>query len=175
MRAALRRFASAGYDATSVQVIAGDIGMSKQALMHHFPTKAALRDAVYEDVSNQFESAIPTLEQAIASDNPIDVVDSFADAFERDPVVTRFFVRELLDHPSETVAWLQARGGPVLSVIDAGGTPGGEIDPAAHAIAAAALLLTSATFLNDLDDTWRERVRLATRLLIKRGSTPTPS
>ncbi|MGD0877904.1 MAG: TetR/AcrR family transcriptional regulator [Anaerolineales bacterium] len=40
--AAIKRFAIAGYDATSVDEICGEAGVSKGAFYHHFPTKQAV-------------------------------------------------------------------------------------------------------------------------------------
>ena len=40
--AAVKRFAIAGYDAASVDVICGEAGVSKGAFYHHFPTKQAV-------------------------------------------------------------------------------------------------------------------------------------
>ena len=40
--AAVKRFAIAGYDATSVDEICGEAGVSKGAFYHHFPTKQAV-------------------------------------------------------------------------------------------------------------------------------------
>jgi AcrR family transcriptional regulator len=40
--AAVKRFALAGYDATSVDEICGEAGVSKGAFYHHFPTKQAV-------------------------------------------------------------------------------------------------------------------------------------
>jgi AcrR family transcriptional regulator len=39
-------FARYGFDQTSVQAVADAIGLSKAGLLHHFPTKEALREAV---------------------------------------------------------------------------------------------------------------------------------
>lgn len=39
-------FAQLGYEKTSVQEIADAVGLSKAGLLHHFPTKNALHDAV---------------------------------------------------------------------------------------------------------------------------------
>jgi len=40
--AAVKKFAIAGYDATSVDEICGEAGVSKGAFYHHFPTKQAV-------------------------------------------------------------------------------------------------------------------------------------
>jgi AcrR family transcriptional regulator len=45
LEAALRRFASAGFDGTSLQRIADDAGLSKSSVLYHFGSKEALLDA----------------------------------------------------------------------------------------------------------------------------------
>ena len=40
---ALRLFAKQGFAGTSIQAVADSVGISKQALMHHFPSKQRLR------------------------------------------------------------------------------------------------------------------------------------
>src|SRR5579862_6120928 len=64
LRAALKRFANAGYAATSVQQIAGDAKVSKPALYYHFRDKSDLFAAlVNEALDERFE----LIEKAMAS------------------------------------------------------------------------------------------------------------
>jgi AcrR family transcriptional regulator len=46
-------FLDQGYDATSTEAILTRAGVSKGALYHHFPSKAALLEAVFEAVSRE--------------------------------------------------------------------------------------------------------------------------
>jgi len=46
--AALDSFGTAGYDATSLDVLAAGLGLSKQAILYHWPSKAVLLDAVID-------------------------------------------------------------------------------------------------------------------------------
>jgi AcrR family transcriptional regulator len=53
LRAALKRFANAGYAATSVQQIVGDAKVSKPALYYHFQDKAGLFQALVNQALDQ--------------------------------------------------------------------------------------------------------------------------
>jgi len=53
--AAAALFARHGFARTSVQAVADATGYSKAGLLHHFPTKAALHDAVIEECKSEIE------------------------------------------------------------------------------------------------------------------------
>ncbi len=46
--AALDSFGTSGYDATSLDALAAGLGLSKQAILYHWPSKAVLLDAVID-------------------------------------------------------------------------------------------------------------------------------
>jgi len=48
LAAALDSFGTAGYDATSLDTLAAGLGLSKQAILYHWPSKAALLEAVID-------------------------------------------------------------------------------------------------------------------------------
>ncbi len=48
LEAALVSFGGPGYEATSLDDIAADLGVSKQTILYYFPSKAALMDAVID-------------------------------------------------------------------------------------------------------------------------------
>lgn len=64
LRAALKRFANAGYAATSVQQIAGDAKVSKPALYYHFRDKSDLFAAL---VNEALDERFDLIEKAMAS------------------------------------------------------------------------------------------------------------
>ena len=53
LEAAARLFAEQGYEATSTQQILEAAGTSRGALYHHFETKQAIFEAVFERVSKE--------------------------------------------------------------------------------------------------------------------------
>jgi AcrR family transcriptional regulator len=61
VRTAERLFAERGYDATSLQAIADEVGLTKAAVYYHFPTKSALLHAGAEP---SFAALHKLLEQA---------------------------------------------------------------------------------------------------------------
>ena len=62
LAAALQSFGTTGYDATSLDAIAGDLGVTKQTILYHHPSKAALLDAVIDrataDLAVAFDRAL---------------------------------------------------------------------------------------------------------------------
>jgi len=60
--AALRSFGTAGIDGTSLDALARDLGMTKQAILYWFPSKEALLDAVVDfsagELQRRFAAAI---------------------------------------------------------------------------------------------------------------------
>ena len=50
-RAALRRFTTQGYDATSLREIAEDLGVTKAAVYYHFPTKDDILESLLSDLA----------------------------------------------------------------------------------------------------------------------------
>src|SRR5947199_374412 len=56
-----RLFASQGFDGTSLQEIADEVGVSKPAVLHHFPSKEDLRRAVLDGILDHWREALPRL------------------------------------------------------------------------------------------------------------------
>ena len=70
LRAALKRFADAGYAATSVQQIVDDAKVSKPALYYHFADKAGLFQALVHEAHDQ---RYRVLSEAAAPGEPLPV------------------------------------------------------------------------------------------------------
>jgi TetR/AcrR family transcriptional regulator len=65
--AALQQFGTRGYEATSLDAIAADLGVRKQTILYWYPSKQALLDAV---VARSAEDLHLTLDAALASAGP---------------------------------------------------------------------------------------------------------
>ena len=77
--AARVRFGAAGYAATSIDDIARDARVTIGALYHHFRTKAALFEAVFEQAHGQMLEAVET--RALGAQAPADVLTAAIDGF----------------------------------------------------------------------------------------------
>src|SRR5215469_5804646 len=77
VRAGRSLFGRSGYAATSVEDLAREAGVTTGALYHHFPTKAALFEAVFELVHTELMAA-----SGAAAQGASDVIEALAAAFE---------------------------------------------------------------------------------------------
>ncbi len=107
---ASRLFAAKGFDATPLQDIADEVGVTKQAVLHHFPTKEHVRKGVLESILAHWRDELPRLLlSATASDERFDsVLDEVYKFFAASPERARFIVREALDRPAEARDMLRA-------------------------------------------------------------------
>src|SRR5258708_9690599 len=101
--AATRLFAAHGFEGTALQDIADAVGVSKPAVLHHFPSKEHVRQAVLDGILTHWNEALPRLLlAATASQDRFDAV--FGEThrfFAADPDRARLIVREALDRPAE--------------------------------------------------------------------------
>jgi len=118
LAAASRLFAARGFEATSLQAIADELGVTKQAVLHHFRSKDQLRQAVLDDMVAHFREAVPRLLfAATASEDRFDAVfGELFHFFAQAPDRARLLVREALDRPAEVKKVLR---GPVRPWVDA--------------------------------------------------------
>lgn len=95
-----RLFAERGFYGVSIAAIAKDMGFSKQALLHHYPTKEKLYGAVLQRISDDFLEQQVEAEQA--SHDPMERLKTFylglAKPFPENVQRTRLLMRELLDN-----------------------------------------------------------------------------
>lgn len=85
--AALGSFGTKGYDATSLDQLAAELGVRKQTILYYFPSKADLLDAV---VDRAAEDLAGTLEEAVAR---------AGDSFERVEAIVRSVFRLAMRRP----------------------------------------------------------------------------
>ncbi len=103
-------FAERGFYGVSIANIADKHGLTKQALLHHFPTKEKLYGQVLKEISEELDDLMAAARSS--SDDPKTQLMSLFQGFVSDThgeaVRTRLLMRELLDnkHRAETAgAW----------------------------------------------------------------------
>lgn len=101
--AAAQLFATLGYEGTSLQAIAERVGVTKQTLLYHYPSKDALRRAVLEQVFAHWRERLPQMLEAVTSGRGRfeALTRELVHFFEADDNRARLLVRELLDNPAE--------------------------------------------------------------------------
>jgi len=141
--AATRLFAAQGFDATSVQAVADEVSLTKQAVLHHFPSKEHLRQAVLGAILAHWNDTLPRLLlAAAASEDRFEAVFGELSAFfAADPDRARVVLREALDRPVEmrkllrgpVRPWLEAVAGYIRTG-QAAGKHHADVDPEAYVV-----------------------------------------
>ncbi|HXU80780.1 MAG TPA: TetR family transcriptional regulator [Polyangia bacterium] len=96
--AAVRQFARHGFQGTSVQEIADELGVSKQALLYHFPSKEELRRAALEEMIEIWRQAVPALVAGMTQPDarPEEALATLLQFSRAEPAYSRFLMQELL-------------------------------------------------------------------------------
>jgi len=174
--AALTLFAAHGVGATSVQDVADRAGMSKQALLHHFPSKELLRQGVYERVASQLRDALPPAAAELVSrshDRYRALLEVALAGFETNVELARFLVFELLERPDELMTWIRTEGAPWLGLVRGVVEQQGQddsFDAEAHVLVLGVMMLAQSALVPRGDKRWRARVSKATLRVMKLGS-----
>jgi TetR/AcrR family transcriptional regulator len=102
--AATKLFASHGYEGVSLQAIADEVGVAKQTLLYHYPSKDVLRRAVLDHVFEHWRSTLPQVLQAFTSGRRkfTALTEELIRFFAADADRARLLARELLDNPEGT-------------------------------------------------------------------------
>lgn len=95
---ATRLFAARGFYGVSIAAVADELGMTKQALLHHFGTKEKLYSAVLERIADRYMAALGEVED----------VAEFFDRFSEYALTRKddmaVIARELLDNEQRAAA-----------------------------------------------------------------------
>lgn len=103
--AATKLFAAHGFEGVSLQTIADEVGVAKQTLLYHYPSKDALRRAVVDQVFEHWRRTLPAVLQAITRDQRrfSALTEELIRFFAHDRNRALLLARELLDNPGDTM------------------------------------------------------------------------
>jgi AcrR family transcriptional regulator len=167
--AATRLFAARGVGATSLQDVADAVGIRKQSLLYHVPSKHHLRQQVLEHLLFRWNDILPRLLMAASSgEDQFDLVlAETVGFFAADPDRARLLLREILDRPDQVRALLPTHVSPWVEVVSRAirkgverGTTNTAVDPEAYVVAVLNLVLGTIATAECL-----ERLADRTRLL----------
>src|SRR5579875_2909886 len=94
--AALAAFGRRGYDVTSLDAIANDLGVRKQTILYYFPSKEALLAAAVDQAAHSVAAA---LESAVARARPPSRRPDASSAWERVEAIVRGVFRLAANQP----------------------------------------------------------------------------
>ena len=115
---ATRLFAERGVEGTSLQDISDAVGVKKQSLLYHFPSKEALHASVLEHLLSRWSEALPRLLKAAAREDRFDaILDETISFFAEDRDRARLLLREALDRPDQMRDRLKQHASPWLGVV----------------------------------------------------------
>ncbi|HKE20049.1 MAG TPA: TetR/AcrR family transcriptional regulator [Kofleriaceae bacterium] len=150
--AATRLFAAAGYGGTSLQDVADAVGIRKQSLLYHFPSKDELRRRVLDTLLSRWNDVLPRLLFAATSgEGQFDaIVAETIRFFAEDADRARLLLREILDRPADVQALIDTHVAPWVEVVCGyirKGAQRGEIapdvDPHAYVLGVIHLILSA--------------------------------
>ncbi len=191
LQEATRLIAQRGFGAISVNDVAQAVGISKQALLYHYPSREALHEAVVASLIEHSNRHLLLLLGAFSGKGEERLEQALAHIrafFDTDPHAARVLLRELLDGDREQVARLSQGVEPWLRLMadtlrqgQQEGRIRRELDPEAAVAHVGTLLLTTFALLplegwsGVSNAEWRERslgevVRIIERYLFTSAS-----
>lgn len=157
LRVATRRFARQGFDSTSLQEIADEVGVKKPSLLHHFPSKNDLLRGVLDGVFEHWTEVLPRMLEAVTSRRAHffeAVTAELISFFREDPDRARLVIRELLDRPQQMQSRLAQTLTPWVTLIadyirksQGSGQVAGNVDPEAYILHVVTLTVSATAAL----------------------------
>lgn len=122
LAAAARRTAEHGFLGTSLQELADDVGVTKQALLYYFKTKDALKtalvDALLEDADARFREIVAALGSAAPEKEALGtVLDHLERYLEEAPHAAPAMLRFVLDRDEQAMEQIRERVRPWLAYV----------------------------------------------------------
>lgn len=118
---ATQLIAARGFDGTSLRSIADAVGIRKPSVLYHFPSKAALRQAVLEQLLSHWNEVVPRLLMATTAEDGMERFDAIMAElmgfFARDPDRARLLLREMLDRPDDMRSYMLEFVKPWMDVV----------------------------------------------------------
>ena len=152
IKAATRLFAAHGFDGTALQDVADAVGVTKPAVLHHFPSKEHIRAAVLDGILEHWQGTLPRLLlAATAGEERFGAVfGELFRFFSSDGDRARVVLREVLDRPAEAKKllagpvrpWIQAIAGYIRAG-QAAGQHHADADPDAYVVHMLELVLAA--------------------------------
>lgn len=176
IEAALTVFAAHGVGASSIQDVADEAGVSKQALMHHFKNKDLLRDGVYEILAGKLREQFPEAAGELISrshDRYRKLLELVLHRIGEQRELSRFLVYELLERPDVVLSWLREEAAPWLGMVRGVVEQSREnrpFDAEAHVAVIGALMLAQSALIPAGEKKWRLRTENATLRVMVLGS-----
>ncbi|MFZ5442073.1 MAG: TetR/AcrR family transcriptional regulator [Myxococcota bacterium] len=177
LAAALEVFAARGVNASSVQDVADAAGMSKQALMHHFPSKELLRAGVYGLLEALLREQLPEAAAELVSrshDRYRALLEVVLRRFTEQRTLARFLVFELLERPEDVARWLREEAAPWLGLVhgvveQSKERPEG-FDSSLHLTVLATVMLSQSALVPRDDPRWHAKFERALLRVLLLGS-----
>jgi AcrR family transcriptional regulator len=152
--AAVRLFSRHGFEGTSVQAIADEVGTSKQALLYHFSSKEGLRQAAIDEMVETWRTVLPRFLAALTRKQaPFEeALGEILEFFRTEPAYARFLMQELLSgarHPgiTDVSTWL-GFAGAYIKQAQSDGLVAPEVDPEAWVVNAGTFILAALSMLD---------------------------
>lgn len=152
LSAATRLLAERGFEGTTLQAVADEVGIRKPSVLHHFESKEALHAGVIGDILEHWARLVPQLmRSATDREHAFDgLMRELIGFFAEDPDRARLLIRETLDRPKEFRAVILEYVQPWLAMFGHGiregqrrGTYRAELDPEQYLIQMLQLIVVS--------------------------------